>query len=421
MSGSNTDRSKPSEANQKTSYEIGMRQVFISYSHKDQEFFKRLASDLAAHLPNAKVFHDELLPPGESFADTLEAKIEQADIVLALLSPDYLESRWTKQELNVALDRRLKKQARVLPLMVRPCRPTGFVAQLTWVDFTKNYEDALARLIREISGEPIMSTNPELQAEVAALKAQLATAPGVLDVKLAISLLALLVAVWAAVAPNRADVENNLNKENATVVTDRNEVTKTLILLPANRLWLDTGLEVKKGQSVTITASGSINLAAHRLVEAMKDHKRPPFGWIGPDGGKYPYPRSFDNKRSKSLIFPDPDYYGALLACIVPAGDLPLGLKNPKPNGIKRIGSRGSITAEATGSLWLVVNDVILTEQSHDDYVHDQDILNAVYGPGKVTEAQKEKEWKEIKNEGYYEAFFDDNLGELLIQIDFTK
>lgn len=390
-----------------------MRQVFISYSRKDEAFVERLASDLAAHLPNVKVFYDKLLPPGKSFADTLEAKIEQADVVLAILSPDYLESSWTKQELNVALDRQLKKQVRLLPLMVRPCTPTGFVAQLTWIDFTVDYEYALARLIGGISGEPIMSTNPELEAEVAALKTQLAAAHGqpgppsspstidpgnltqgtptpqtlektslkwvktVLTVNLAFSLLALIVAVWA-VAVKQADVETTSNKEGATVVTDRNEVTKTLVLLPASRLWLDTELEVKKGQSVTITASGSINLAAHRLVEAMKDHTRPRLGWIGPDGGSYPYRKDLDNGRSKYLISPAHNY-GALLACIVPAGDPLPGKENPKPNGIKQIGSRGSITAEATGNLWLVVNDVVLTEQAHDVYVPEQEVLNDIY------------------------------------------
>lgn len=438
-----------------------MRQVFISYSRKDEAFVEQLASDLAAHLPNVKVFYDKLLPPGKSFADTLEAKIEQADVVLAILSPDYLESSWTKQELNVALDRQLKKQACLLPLMVRPCTPTGFVAQLTWVDFTVEYEHALARLIGGITGEPIIPRNHELEAEVVALKLQLAAANGkygpssspltrdpgnltqgtptpqplektlrewiksILDVKLAFSLFALIVALGAmalgVVAFNRADVELNFNKEGATVVTRRNEVTKAMVLLPANRLWLNTGLELKKGQSVTITASGSINLAIHRLVETAKDHKkRPRLGWIGPDGGKS-YKTDLDNARSKYLISPDPDHYGALLACIVSADDRPLGKDNPYPKGIKQIGSRGSITAESAGTLWLVVNDVVLTEQSRDAYVASQKILDEVYGVGIVTVAQREREWEEIKNRRYYEAFFDDNVGEFLIHVDFTK
>jgi hypothetical protein len=130
-----------------------MSQVFISYSHKDREFVQRLVTDLALRLPQIEVLYDMLISPGDSWADTLAAQIERADIILAVLSPDYLGSSWAQQEINVALKRQRKKNARLLPLLVRPCTPTGFLSQLTWVDFTEDYEAALARLIWGITGE----------------------------------------------------------------------------------------------------------------------------------------------------------------------------------------------------------------------------------------------------------------------------
>jgi nucleoside 2-deoxyribosyltransferase len=130
-----------------------MSQIFISYSHKDREFVKRLATDLSTSLPDAQVFYDMLIQPGDSWANALAAQIEQADIVLAVLSPDYLGSAWAGQELNVALERQLKNESRLLPLLIRPCNPTGFLSQLTWVDFTEDYESGLARLIWGITGE----------------------------------------------------------------------------------------------------------------------------------------------------------------------------------------------------------------------------------------------------------------------------
>src|SRR5215204_6567751 len=130
-----------------------MTQIFISYSQKDREFVQRLMADLQARLPDVEVFYDMLIEPGASWAKTLAAQIERADIVLAVLSPDYLQSAWAQQELYVALDLQLRQRARLLPLMVRPCMPTGFLSQLTWVDFTEDYEEALARLIWGITGE----------------------------------------------------------------------------------------------------------------------------------------------------------------------------------------------------------------------------------------------------------------------------
>jgi nucleoside 2-deoxyribosyltransferase len=130
-----------------------MSQIFISYSHQDREFVNRLATDLGARLRDARVFYDMLIQPGASWAETLAEQIEQADIVLAVLSPAYLASAWAGQELNVALERQLKNEARLLPLLIRPCNPTGFLSQLTWVDFTEDYEAGLARLIWGITGE----------------------------------------------------------------------------------------------------------------------------------------------------------------------------------------------------------------------------------------------------------------------------
>jgi hypothetical protein len=130
-----------------------MPQIFISYSHKDRGFVRRLNDDLEVLLPQAKVFYDMLIPAGESWAATLISQIQKAHIVLAVLSPDYLESSWAMQELNVAVERQLLEQSRIIPLLVRPCNPTGFLSLLSWVDFTEDYDEALARLIWGITGE----------------------------------------------------------------------------------------------------------------------------------------------------------------------------------------------------------------------------------------------------------------------------
>lgn len=150
-----------------------MKQIFISYSRKDQAFVQRLVNDLTARLPEFEIFYDMLIEPGRSWADTLTAQIERADIVLALLSPDYLESPWAQQELNVALERQLERQARVIPLMVRPCTPMGFLAKIMWVDFTGDYEVALARLIWGITGErPPAAKGEEPGATITSLGAK---------------------------------------------------------------------------------------------------------------------------------------------------------------------------------------------------------------------------------------------------------
>jgi hypothetical protein len=239
------------------------------------------------------------------------------------------------------------------------------------------------------------------------------------DVKFIPSILALLVAGYAVVV-NRADIDITFNKEGATLVTRGSKIQKAIILLPASKIWLNTGLQFSSGQSATITASGAVNLSIHRLVEAAQDHKRPRLGWLGPEGGSHPYPTDLDNARSKYLILPDPANYGTVLACIVPENERSPGKEYPRPNGVIQIGKCGNIKAKVNGTLWLTVNDVVLDDKSRDAYVPPQSVLDEAYRK-KVTVAQKAMEWKDIQNRRYFEAFFDDNIGEFLIQVDLTK
>lgn len=241
------------------------------------------------------------------------------------------------------------------------------------------------------------------------------------DAKLLLGLIALLVALYAFVF-HRADVEIGFNKEGVTVITRGNQVRKAIVLLPANKPWLNTGIDVAKGQKVTLTASGSVNLAIHRLVDSAYKHERPRLGWLGPEGGPHPYQTALDNARSKYLIAPNPNNYGAVLACVVPdIAELTPGIANPQPKGIVLIGRGNSFTADVDGKLWLVINDIILNKDSEDAYVASKEVLDVVYGKDKVTVDQKRSEWEAIKRDGYYGAFFDDNAGDFLIQVDFTK
>lgn len=130
-----------------------MTQVFISYSHKDREFVTKLTAKLSQRVPQLEVWYDMMVAPGESWANSLAARIESADIILSILSPDYLESQWAQQEAQVALLRASEKHARFIPLLVRPCRLPVLMALYTRVDFTTNYDEALERLIWGLTGD----------------------------------------------------------------------------------------------------------------------------------------------------------------------------------------------------------------------------------------------------------------------------
>jgi internalin A len=96
--------------------------VFISYAHKDERF--RLA--LEPHLKLLQrqrliaTWHDRLIKPGAEWKDMIDANLEQAKIVLLLVSADFMASDYCYEiEMKRALERHVAKEAVVIPVIIR--------------------------------------------------------------------------------------------------------------------------------------------------------------------------------------------------------------------------------------------------------------------------------------------------------------
>ncbi|UXE62360.1 MAG: hypothetical protein KA717_06075 [Woronichinia naegeliana WA131] len=197
----------------------------------------------------------------------------------------------------------------------------------------------------------------------------------------------------------------------------------TSLLLPANKLWLNTGIQIKPNQTVKITATGSVNLGIHRLVEAAYTHSYPRWNWTDPAGESGPSSSTPIDKGLKALFIAPGLKPCVLLAYVDVTGKNDLGKYNPKPQGIEEIGRGKEITSKEGGTLWLVINDAVLddSDKSRDAYVLPQDKLDETYGKGKVTEEKRQEEWERIKTDDYFDAFFDDNAGEFLVQVQVVQ
>lgn len=94
--------------------------VFVSYNHKDAEIVRRLVEALETH--GLTVWYDnESIRVGENFMREIEGALEQSQVFLLVISPDYLSSQWDSFELGVALSRAASaKGSYLLPVLVRP-------------------------------------------------------------------------------------------------------------------------------------------------------------------------------------------------------------------------------------------------------------------------------------------------------------
>ena len=101
-----------------------MTRIFISYAHKDEELRQELEKHLA-ELERQKIvatWSDEQIRPGEELDNAIEEELERADIILLLVSPDFLASTYCREiETVKALEQRKTRGAITIPVILRPC------------------------------------------------------------------------------------------------------------------------------------------------------------------------------------------------------------------------------------------------------------------------------------------------------------
>lgn len=102
--------------------------LFYCYSHEDEVLRKKLNTHLRG-LERQKIidgWHDRNIDLGEEWRSALDKNLEAADIILLLISPDFIASDYCyDRELTFAMEKRKNGSVVVIPIMLRPCVTTG--------------------------------------------------------------------------------------------------------------------------------------------------------------------------------------------------------------------------------------------------------------------------------------------------------
>jgi internalin A len=104
--------------------------VFFSYSHKDEEYRDELDVHFAM-LRNrglVETWHDRKIIPGEEWDDTIKQQLQEADLVLLMISADFLHSNYImNEELKILRERHQKgENFDTIPIFTRECDTEGF-------------------------------------------------------------------------------------------------------------------------------------------------------------------------------------------------------------------------------------------------------------------------------------------------------
>ena len=137
--------------------------LFFSYAHEDQRLRDGLESHLSILKNNGEIesWHDHKITAGSEWAEKIDDNMRAADVVLLLVSSDFLASRYCSEvELRLAMERHERGEAVVIPVILRPVEwkgapfgklqacPTGAKPITKWSNRDEAYQNVV-RAIRE--------------------------------------------------------------------------------------------------------------------------------------------------------------------------------------------------------------------------------------------------------------------------------
>lgn len=98
--------------------------VFLSYSHEDEIMKQELDKALIMLKRNKKIdtWNDRYLTVGSQLEKEILENLKTADIILLLISTDFLASQYCfEKEMQIAIDRHKNGEAIVIPVILRKC------------------------------------------------------------------------------------------------------------------------------------------------------------------------------------------------------------------------------------------------------------------------------------------------------------
>lgn len=124
--------------------------VFLSYSHADREFVKRLQEDFQS-IGLSVCRYEKAIRPGDSVSERIESALSEADYFLPVLSANSISFYWVEREYRAALSLQGRKppktgRPRILPIRLDDVDPPVFLRDVKCADFTGEYARGWAEL-----------------------------------------------------------------------------------------------------------------------------------------------------------------------------------------------------------------------------------------------------------------------------------
>ena len=147
------------------------KQVFISLAHEDAEFAHRLAGDLGKNGWRVWIA-PESIRPGEMWGEGIDRGLDESGVLVLVLTPHAVQSRWVRKETYVAIQLESQGQIKFIPLKVEPCNVPGLWSAYQQISFRSSYASGLSALLDELEPERRAQHKREAQEKAARERAE---------------------------------------------------------------------------------------------------------------------------------------------------------------------------------------------------------------------------------------------------------
>lgn len=146
--------------------------VFVSYTRSKNidgvvdDFTEHFRNELSLSVPEFDVFQDKNINPGDDFKELIKRELEDADVLLVLVSPAWLKSSWCRWEFEQFSSKKTTQgqPRRVLPVLWVPTAALQYPG-----------EDPIAQALKAIQYDDWhdlrheLWSNPEVRKRIAHL------------------------------------------------------------------------------------------------------------------------------------------------------------------------------------------------------------------------------------------------------------
>lgn len=124
--------------------------AFISYSHNDKDIAVKLSKHLMKNGIEVWIDKWEILPGDSLVQKIFEEGLSGIDAFIVIISKSSVNSKWVKQELDVALIKRIEGITRIVPVLVDETEIPDAIKPLKWIDISGDFDRAVRELLMGI-------------------------------------------------------------------------------------------------------------------------------------------------------------------------------------------------------------------------------------------------------------------------------